>query len=153
MYKMCRVFEIESGHILSKNEGRCRMPHGHSRKVEVILSAEELDNKDMICDFKVLKIILSDFIDSFDHAIMINTESPHLEYFVENFERVIPVEDQDPTSEVMSKIIYDHLKEELSKGPKGIKYEGLTYFINEGVKLEAVRIYETSATWAEYSEI
>ena len=42
-YRICKSFEIESGHMLSKHPGRCRFPHGHSRRVDVVLSAEDLD--------------------------------------------------------------------------------------------------------------
>ena len=55
MYQVCKTFEFESGHLLSKSRDRCRNPHGHSRRVEVVLAAEKLDPNDMVCNFKRIK--------------------------------------------------------------------------------------------------
>ena len=41
--------------MLSKHPDKCRFPHGHSRKVECVFSAESLDQNEMVCDFKVVK--------------------------------------------------------------------------------------------------
>ena len=61
-YRVCKVFEVESGHMLSKHPDRCRFPHGHSRRVEVVVAADELDSHDMVCDFKALKLAIGDLI-------------------------------------------------------------------------------------------
>ncbi len=47
-FRICKTFSIESGHILSKHPGKCRFPHGHSRTVEVVLTADHLDASDMV---------------------------------------------------------------------------------------------------------
>lgn len=54
-YRICRIFEIENGHILSKHPEKCRFPHGHTRRVEIVFEADDLDANDMVCDFKVLR--------------------------------------------------------------------------------------------------
>ena len=51
-YRVCKSFHIESGHMLSKHPGLCRFPHGHSRRVDVVLGAETLDSSGMVCDFR-----------------------------------------------------------------------------------------------------
>ena len=38
-FRIGKSFVIESGHLLSKHPGKCRFPHGHSRRVEVVLAA------------------------------------------------------------------------------------------------------------------
>ena len=50
-----KSIEVESGHQLSKHPDKCQFPHGHSRKVEIELEADELDANDMVCDFKIVK--------------------------------------------------------------------------------------------------
>jgi len=153
MYRICKMFEIENGHFLSKNLSRCKMPHGHTRKVEVVLAAEVLDENDMVCDFKALKLALSSFIDSLDHAMVINTESEHYEYFKENFERLIPVDSMDPTSEVIAKLIFDHINSEIHSNTTYKDDKGCEYKIRDKVIVEKVRISEGSDSWAEYANI
>ncbi len=75
-YRICRIFEIENGHMLSKHPDKCRFPHGHSRRVECVLEAPDLDEREMVCDFKVLKLVLSDYLDQYDHAMCMNTDDP-----------------------------------------------------------------------------
>src|SRR3954454_1188896 len=73
-YRICKSFEIESGHMLSKHPEKCRFPHGHTRKVEFVLEAATLDANDMVCDFKLIKELMSEFLDGYDHALCMNTE-------------------------------------------------------------------------------
>ena len=54
-YRICKTFEIENGHMLSKHPDLCKFPHGHSRKVEIVLEADTLDHNEMVCDFKAFK--------------------------------------------------------------------------------------------------
>ena len=65
-YRVCKSFEVESGHMLSKHPSLCRFPHGHTRKVEFVLEADALDGNQMVCDFKVVKEIVNDFLDARD---------------------------------------------------------------------------------------
>ena len=89
-YRICRIFEIENGHMLSKHPDKCRFPHGHTRKVECVLEADELDDREMVCDFKVLKRILESYLARFDHALCMNSEDPAYEEMKERYgERVI----------------------------------------------------------------
>ena len=73
-YRICKTFEIESGHMLSKHPDKCRFPHGHTRKVEFVLEADGLDRNDMVCDFKVIKDLMNDFLEGYDHALCMNTD-------------------------------------------------------------------------------
>src|SRR6187399_3725111 len=75
-YRICKSFEIESGHMLSKHPGKCRFPHGHSRRVEIVVVSDELNAADMVCDFKALKLALKPFLAQWDHALCLNTADP-----------------------------------------------------------------------------
>ena len=75
-YRICKSFEIENGHMLSKHPDLCKFPHGHTRKVEFILESNELDKNEMVCDFKILQEAMADFLSTLDHALCMNTNDP-----------------------------------------------------------------------------
>lgn len=66
-----KLFKFENAHIVRNcSSDRCkRSIHGHSYKVEVLLQANRLDHGQMVYDFGLLKGVIKDLIDSFDHAI------------------------------------------------------------------------------------
>ena len=146
-YRISKSFEIENGHILSKHPGKCRFPHGHSRRVEVVLAADSLDANDMVCDFKAVKLALKTFLDSWDHALAINTDDPNFAFYQEKHgARVIPFVKTDPTSEVMARTVFDEITRCLTTTNRPGDYS-----IPAGVRVERVRVTETSSSWAEFS--
>ncbi|HTL67102.1 MAG TPA: 6-carboxytetrahydropterin synthase [Lacunisphaera sp.] len=146
-YRIGKVFEIESGHILSKHPGKCRFPHGHSRRIEVVLAAGGLDANDMVCDFKAVKLALEAFLDTWDHALALNSRDPNLAFYKEKHgERVVTFPGQDPTTEVMAKTIFDELARTLDLAARSGAYA-----VPAGVRVERVRVTETSSSWAEYA--
>ncbi|AOS44631.1 6-carboxy-5,6,7,8-tetrahydropterin synthase [Lacunisphaera limnophila] len=148
-YRIAKTLTIESGHLLTKHRGRCRFPHGHSRTVEVVIAADQLDANDMVCDFKALKHALNEFLDRWDHAFCLNTADPQFAFFQQTYaERVIPFVATDPTSEVMARTIFDTLQRTLQEQAQDPTRE---YPIPTGVRLERVRVTETATSWAEYS--
>ena len=146
-YRIGKIFEIESGHILSKHPGKCRFPHGHSRRIEVVLAADRLDANDMVCDFKAVKLALKEFLASWDHALALNTNDPNFAFYQEKHgARIIPFANQDPTTEVMARTVFDEIGRVLATtGHAG------DFAIPAGVRVERVRVTETSSSWAEYS--
>ena len=148
-YRVCKTFEIENGHMLSKHPDKCKFPHGHSRRVECVLTANELDDREMVCDFKLLKLILKDYLDQYDHAICMNTDDPAYSDFKERYgERVIGFESEDPTTEILARDIFLHLEKSLNEyrtGPSTSEYP-----LRDSVLLQKVRVWETSSSWAEY---
>ena len=153
MYRICKTFWIETGHFLSNqnNSSNCKMPHGHSRKVEIILSSIKLDENDMVCDFQVFKAAFGEYLDTFDHAMCINTDSPHYEYFKNNFSRIIPFEKKDPTSEAIAETLFKFFEKELTGKRIYSNKDGVVYEISPEVKLDRLRIWETATCWAEFS--
>ena len=149
-YRICKTFEIENGHMLSKHPDLCKFPHGHSRKVEFVLEADALNQNEMVCDFKVLKEAMRDYLQSFDHAICVNTHDPNFKQLKAAFgERVVAFEGKDPTTEVIAKAIFDEVTKRL------MAYAGnpqAKYPIGNSIRVVSVRVWETSSSWAEYSE-
>jgi 6-pyruvoyltetrahydropterin/6-carboxytetrahydropterin synthase len=148
-YRIAKTLTFESGHLLTKHRGRCRFPHGHSRTVEVVIAADQLDANDMVCDFKAVKRALESFLDRWDHAFCINTSDPGFAHFQHTYgQRLVTFTDTDPTSEVMARTIFDTLQNTLEKLSGDVSQE---YPIPAGVRLERVRVTETATSWAEYS--
>lgn len=138
--------------MLSKHPERCRFPHGHTRRIEVVVSADSLDDHDMVVDFKALSLACGAHIDRLDHAMAVNAADP----LREEIERVYPgstvvFDDSDPTTEVLARDIFDFLDRVLADGFKGLSDSGVPYTIPAGkVSLERVRVWETPTSWAEY---
>ena len=151
-YRVCKKFEVESGHMLAKHPGLCRYPHGHTRVVEVVLSSESLDRFDMVCDFKVLKLVLREELARLDHAMAMNSSDPMLAQMGPMRERVVVFENTDPTTEVLAKHLFDLVRRELGAGKTYTDERGIAYRFPPGLRLERVRVSETSSTWAEYGE-
>jgi 6-pyruvoyltetrahydropterin/6-carboxytetrahydropterin synthase len=148
-FRISKIFEIESGHLLTKHPDKCRFPHGHSRRVEIVLAADALDTNDMVCDFKAVKAALKPFLDAWDHAFCLNTDDPQFAYFKKTYgDQIVPFAKKDPTSEVMAKTIFDELKRRLA-GADG--QPDPRYAVPASVRVERVRVTETSSSWAEYS--
>ncbi len=150
MFRICKILEIENGHMLAHHPDACRFPHGHSRKVEITLEAEELDAHGMVCDFKIVKDAVGAFLDTFDHALCMNTEDSMFPTLKAAFgDRVIPFEKTEPTTEVLAKTFF----ETIAKGLEDYaSRQDTRYRLRSAVRLASVRVWETSSSWAEYSQ-
>ena len=147
-YRVCKTIEIESGHMLTRHPDKCRFPHGHTRRVEFVLEAPDLDANQMVCDFKVIKDAVGDWVETFDHALCMNTADPaYLDFKARYGDRVIGFEGQDPTTELMARRIFDHAAAALAGHTR---LPDARYTLRLSVRLVRVRVWETSSSWAEY---
>ena len=147
-YRICKSLEVENGHMLTKHPDKCRFPHGHTRKVEFVIEADELDDNQMVCDFKIIKEAVGEWLDSFDHALCMNTADPAYEDFKARYgDRVIGFVNQDPTTELMARTIFDHAENALAAYAMRTDTR---YLLKPNVRLVRVRVWETSSSWAEY---
>jgi 6-pyruvoyltetrahydropterin/6-carboxytetrahydropterin synthase len=147
-YRICKSLEVENGHMLTKHPDKCRFPHGHTRKVEFVIEAEELDENQMVCDFKIVKDAVGEWLDTFDHALCMNTADPAYADFKSRYgERVIGFENQDPTTELMARTIFDHADTALTDYARR---SDTRYRLAASVRLVRVRVWETTSSWAEY---
>jgi len=149
-YRICKSIEIENGHMLSRHPDKCRFPHGHTRKVEFVLESADLDDHQMVCDFKIIKEAVGEWLDRFDHALCMNTADPAYGDFKARYgERVIGFDGEDPTTELMAREIFRHTVRALAA------YRVLPeapYALRDSVRLIRVRVWETTSSWAEYAE-
>jgi 6-pyruvoyltetrahydropterin/6-carboxytetrahydropterin synthase len=147
-FRIAKTFTVESGHLLTKHPGACKFPHGHSRTVEVVLTSDTLDARDMVCDFKALKQVISNAVSRYDHSLALNTADAQFAALRSTYgDRVVPFENTDPTSEAMARVIFQEIRAALATAPGDP-----TYPIAPAVRLERVRLTETATSWAEYWE-
>jgi 6-pyruvoyltetrahydropterin/6-carboxytetrahydropterin synthase len=139
-FRIAKSITVESGHLLTKNAGACRFPHGHSRTVEIVVASAALDAADMVCDFKTLKAAAAETVARFDHTFALNTADPKFEDLRRAYgDRVVAFAGTDPTTEVLAREIYGAIRDRLAA-------------LAPGVKLERIRVTETATSWAEYWE-
>lgn len=146
-FRLCKSFHVESGHLLTKHPGACRFPHGHSRRIDVVLTADALDRNDMVCDFTALKDALTGFITAWDHALCLNTDDPQFAFFRQTYgDRVVGFVATDPTTEVLARAVFEEAARQLhARAGKPAEFA-----IPTGVRVERVRVTETASNWAEY---
>jgi 6-pyruvoyltetrahydropterin/6-carboxytetrahydropterin synthase len=138
-YRIAKSFTVESGHLLTKHPGACRFPHGHSRTIEIIVAADTLDARDMVCDFADLKLAAADTVARYDHTFALNSADPACAALQLAYgDRVLTFENTDPTTEVLAREIYRTVQEKLRP--------------HTALRLERVRVTETATAWAEYWE-
>lgn len=150
-YRICKAIEMESGHILSKHPANCKFPHGHSRRVELVMEAAELDRNDMVCDFGVVTAAVGDFFDSLDHVMYVNTDDPMYATLKNAYgDRVIGFDREDPTTETIARRVFEKVREALAAYAR--QNGDKPYSLGANVRLVRVRVWETSHCWAEYGE-
>lgn len=123
--RITKEFKFETGHALYGYDGLCKNVHGHSYKLSVTVSGTPISdpkNKKygMVMDFGDLKKIVNKIIvEPFDHATVLNVNSPHKEladYMEAQGHKIVRVKYQ-PTSEM---IIIDFANKIKSKLPNNI---------------------------------
>ena len=109
-----------------------------------------MDNREMVFDFKLIGRMIGDFLETYDHALCMNTEDPKFEFFKEAYgDRIIGFQNEDPTTEVMARTIYEHTKASLARFVNDPDAE---YPVRSEVRIAKIRVWETTSSWAEYSE-
>jgi 6-pyruvoyltetrahydropterin/6-carboxytetrahydropterin synthase len=121
------------GHRLMNHAGKCRNLHGHSVKAAISIAQDQLNDQCMVCDFSDIRDCVEKYIDEFlDHNFLLHKNDPIVPVLVENKERFL-VLDEHPTAEVISKMIYQHIKK-------------------SGFNVVEVALWETASAYARYTE-
>jgi 6-pyruvoyltetrahydropterin/6-carboxytetrahydropterin synthase len=140
MIRITKEFKFEMAHALHGYDGLCKNIHGHSYKLWVTIRGkvrqEKAHKKDgMVMDFDVLKsFVKPEIINKYDHALVLNGNSPHAEIDFSAFEKVFFLPYQ-PTSE---NLVTDFALKIKSKLP-------------EGIELYRVVLSETATSFAEWN--
>jgi 6-pyruvoyltetrahydropterin/6-carboxytetrahydropterin synthase len=121
-YTMKILTDFAAAHLLRGYDGACSRLHGHNWKVEVQVSASQLDTVGMGMDFKVIKNATKALIDTLDH---------------QNLNEIPPFDTINPTAENISAFLYRGLSEVLN---------------NDVVRVSTVTLWETDRACVTYTE-
>lgn len=133
MFSITKEVYFCYGHRLMHHAGKCRNLHGHSVKAAITVSAEQLDQQAMVCDFSDIRDCAEAYIETqLDHNFLLHKDDPIIPALVENNERFMRL-DEHPTAEVLAKMIFQYIK-------------------TQGFAVEQVDLWETSSSFASYRE-
>ncbi|MBI1922534.1 MAG: 6-carboxytetrahydropterin synthase QueD [Geobacter sp.] len=122
MYRLNIVTSFAAAHCLINYQGECENLHGHNWKVEVMVTARELDKAGLGIDFKILKAETIRLLKTLDHKYL--NELP-------------PFVGISPSSENISRYLYEELS--------GILNDG-------NIKVEMITVWESDNASASYYE-
>ncbi len=133
MYTITKEVYFCYGHRLMNHTGKCRNLHGHSVKASISIKQEQLDEQGMVCDFSDIKECVENYINQhLDHNFLLHKDDPIVPVLTQQNERFMTL-DEHPTAEVLSKMIYQHLKQ-------------------QGLNVDQVVLWETASANACYKE-
>lgn len=98
MFELKAQMYFAAAHHLLNYDGECENQHGHNWLVEAYVKGETLDKSNILIDYKVLKRELKAVLDLLDHK-----DINELPYF----------KGESPSSEMISRFIYNKLKEKI----------------------------------------
>ena len=140
--RITKNFDFETAHALYGYDGKCKNIHGHSYKLSVCVLGNPINDKNnvkngMVMDFGDLKkIVNNEIVTVFDHATVLNRQSPHVKLAesLEAHAHNIVLVDYQPTSENMLIDFAEKIKKRLPKN----------------VTLHSLKLYETANSFAEW---
>lgn len=121
-YTMKILLDFAAAHLLRNYEGVCNRLHGHNWKVEVQVTATQLDDVGMGMDFKVIKDATRELIGKLDHR---------------NLNDIPPFDKINPTAENISAYLYKELSNTLNA---------------DDIKISSVTLWETDRACVIYAE-
>jgi len=135
MYTIRKTFKFEMCHqLFNAYSEDCCGQHGHSYICEIYLTSHKLDETGMVTDFKKIKDEIKDYIDSWDHClVMPNTFPSEYLNMLSKYNKKMKVVDYNPTAENMACEMFKTIKKQIPE-------------------LKKVRLHETTTGWAEYEE-
>lgn len=122
MYRLNIITSFAAAHCLINYQGECENLHGHNWKVEVTVTAMELDKAGLGIDFKILKAETIRLLKTLDHKYL--NELP-------------PFKDISPSSENIAHYLYGELSRILNDG---------------NVKVDLITVWESDNASASYYE-
>jgi len=121
-YTLKIITDFASAHTLRDYPGACARMHGHNWKVEVEVTASELDAIGMGVDFRVIKQAARDIAERLDHRYLNDLE---------------PFVQINPTAENIAAYFHQELSAQLN---------------NDSIRVHAVTLWETERACVRYAE-
>ncbi|MFC3873163.1 6-carboxytetrahydropterin synthase QueD [Neisseria musculi] len=138
--KITKIFTFDSSHMLNGHDGKCRNLHGHTYSLEITVSDGLIEagaKAGMVMDFADLKTLVEQhIIEPFDHAFLYhgaNARESQIAALLEGWQMKTLRLPRRTTAENLSVEIYGRLKA-------------------AGLPVCSVKLWETPASCAEYSE-
>jgi 6-pyruvoyltetrahydropterin/6-carboxytetrahydropterin synthase len=122
MYRLTITSSLAAAHNLISYQGDCENLHGHNWKVEVSVTARELDKAGLGLDFKVLKKETRELLQTLDHKYL---------------NQLHPFTDHSPSSENIARYLYAELSGRLNDG---------------NIAVQEVTVWESDVARATYYE-
>ncbi|KAF0218499.1 MAG: 6-pyruvoyl tetrahydrobiopterin [Geobacteraceae bacterium] len=122
MYRLKIHSYFAAAHCLTHYQGDCENLHGHNWKVEVAVTARELDKAGLGIDFKTLKAETNGLLKTLDHKYL--NELP-------------PFAEHSPSSENIARYLFLELGNKLN---------------NENITVDMVTVWESDFASASYYE-
>lgn len=122
MYRLTVKTGFAAAHNLINYQGDCENLHGHNWKIDVTVTARELDQAGLAIDFKVLKRETNAVLDQLDHKYV--NQHPFFASL-------------SPSSENIARFLYHELAARLNDG---------------NVTVEKIGVWESDNACAEYYE-
>lgn len=138
-FKLTKTFRFETAHRLVKGYvGKCNNLHGHSWNGKLTIEVNTLDDLDIGIDYGEMKTrVINTIEDKLDHGTMLQKNDPLIEH-LEKINSKLIIFEENPTSEVISKYIFDTAKNAFKD-------------LNQ-VKVHSVEIMETCTSSCVYTE-
>lgn len=109
-YSVTKEVRFCYGHRLLNHPGKCRHLHGHSVKAAVTVTAVNLNDQGMVCDFSELKAVVAGFVkERLDHTLLLHEADPLVPLLRAAGERFLTLPEH-PTAEVLARLIFEHVK-------------------------------------------
>ena len=133
MYSVTKRIDFCYGHRLLDYDGICKHPHGHNAVAEIEVRTDQLDNRNMVCDFSDIKRIVKGWIDrELDHRMVLRHDDPLVAPLKQLGEPMYLV-DSNPTVERIARLIFD-------------------YASSQNLPVVRVKVWETPTSFAEYGQ-
>lgn len=120
MYKLMVSASFAAAHQLRGYRGKCESLHGHNWRVQLYVTAEQVNEVGLALDFKDLKRCLHEILQPLDHT---------------NLNALPPFEEHNPSSENIAQYIFERACERLQ---------------GSSVQVSSVRVWESDSAYAEY---
>lgn len=140
--RITKHFDFETAHALYGYDGKCKNIHGHSYQLYVTVIGTPINDNNhvkngMVLDFGDLKhIVKTEIVDVFDHATVLNENSPHKELAekIKTHSPKVLLVNYQPTSENMLVDFSERISKKLPNS----------------VTLHSLKLYETQNSYAEW---
>ncbi len=122
MYELMVESHFSAAHQLRGYKGKCENLHGHNWRVQVVVSAERLNEIGLVIDFHELRKITNELLSALDHCVL---------------NEIFPFTEINPSSENIAKWVYDSIKKKIT---------------NSDINVSSVTVWEAESASATYYE-